>query len=380
MQTCQDNYYATFSSYPMILDCHEEQAKKSLWKRCQVNRLRVEPIDETAPLYVDISRYAEGISTEAVCDTAENLGLAIRVDGKLYPLRNTAYKTLLDRAKIGGSALSKLDKRTLAGILNACFDLHEKANALVLVRDEKVSAVHAGDEADYSILPIDELLKTLKAKLDSRFPGNVFETGYSDHSITSGIWRMPAQKEDLIGAYTKTLEAMGHKKRAEKLVPGIRFTTSDTGVASAKVSAMLMDGRTVIHIGSCVAIDHRHNAKVEEFETALDQLFAQFGDNIKKLQSLFNIQLEYPINAMQRICKKLSMPKKAAVEAISMFEMYHGLAPATAHDVFMAMQEILFLLKAEKVGESKLLDVEENMARVLDLRWEDYDLPKGVDY
>lgn len=37
-------------------------------------------------------------------DTAENLGLAMRVNGELYPVRMTAYKSLLDRAKIGGTA------------------------------------------------------------------------------------------------------------------------------------------------------------------------------------------------------------------------------------------------------------------------------------
>ena len=46
---------------------------------------------------------AAGTSEEAVKDTAENLGLAMRVNGELYPVRMTAYKSLLDRAKIGGT-------------------------------------------------------------------------------------------------------------------------------------------------------------------------------------------------------------------------------------------------------------------------------------
>lgn len=44
------------------------------------------------------------------------------------------------------------------------------------------------------------------------------------------------------------------------------------------------------------------------------------------------------------------------------------------------MQEIPFLLKSDHAPESKLLAVEENMARALTLRWSDYDLAKGVDY
>ena len=83
---------------------------------------------------------------------------------------------------------------------------------------------------------------------------------------------------------------------------------------------------------------------------------------------------------MTRICKKLSMPKKAALEAIQMFEMSYGGGPATAHDVFMAMQEIMFLLKSENTPESKLLSIEENLARTLSLDWNKFDLAKAVNY
>ena len=99
MQKCQDSYYATFTSYPRMLDYHREQAKNSQWKKSQVKLLGVEPLDRSSPLFTDLSAFAAGTSQEAVQDTACNLGLAMRVDGELYPVRMTAYKSLLDRAK-----------------------------------------------------------------------------------------------------------------------------------------------------------------------------------------------------------------------------------------------------------------------------------------
>lgn len=379
MQKCQDNYFTTFRSYPMLLDYHEEQAKNSRWIKSKVSDLQVEPLSRTSPLTGNLSAFAPGTTQEAVDDTAENLGLAMRVEGKLYPMRMTAYKSLLDRAKIGGTALPKLNREVLAEVLNACLGLYS-AEALLLIRDEKVAAVHSGDAVDYSVLPIDELLRTLQAKLDDRFSGNRFDTGYCDHAFVSASWSMPDQKEDLLGAYTKLLISQGKTVMASKLVPGIRFMTSDTGVASAKVSALLTGGQHPIHIGGCIAVDHRHQSKVSDFDTALDQLFAQFGDSIAKLQKLLEISLDYPVNAMIRVCKKLSLPKKAAMEAISMYEMAYGGGPATAHDVFLAMQEIPFILKTENTPESKLLLVEENMARALTLKWSDFDLAKAVNY
>ena len=379
MLQCQDGFYTTFGSYPMMRDYHEKQSKNSQWVRCKVNELQIEPLDANSPLYSCSLPMAPGVTRDAVDDTAENLGLAMDIDGAVYPIRTTAYKSLLDRAKIGGTVLPKLSRKVLSDVLNECLKLYP-SDALILIRDEKVSAVHSGDAVDYSVLPIDELLLTLQNTLDARFPGNEFEYGYSDHSLTSASWTMPNQKDDLVGNYAKHLNSIGKSYLAKNLVPGIRFMTSDTGVASAKVSALLMGGQYPIHIGSCIAVDHRHQSKVEDFTKALDQLFAQFGDSIAKLQKLTEITLTYPVNAMTRICKKLSMPKKAAVGAIQMFEMSYGGGPATAHDVFMAMQEIMFLLKTENTPESKLLFIEENLARTLSFDWEQYDLAKAVSY
>ena len=376
---CRDSFYTTFPTYPSMLDYHEVQARNSQWKHTQVRNLEVEPLDAKSPYFGNTAAFAGGISEEAVKDTAENLGLAIRIDGELYPVRSTAYKSLLDRAKIGGTALPKLDRGVLAQTLNACLKLFG-SDALTLIRDEKVAAVHSGDAVDYSVLPIDALLRTLQSNLDARFPENEFEQGYSDHFISSATWKLPKQKEDLLGAYAKLLASQGKTKIADKLMPGIRFITSDTGVASAKVSALLLGFQCPIHIGGCVSVDHRHGSTIADFEKALDQLFAQFGDNIAQLQNLLDIHLVYPVNAMTRVCKKLCMPKKAAVEAIQMFEMSYGGGSATAHDVFMAMQEIMFTMRAEKTSESKMISLEENMARALTLRWSDYDLARKVEY
>ena len=379
MLQCQDGFFTTFGSYPMMRDYHEKQAKDSQWIRCKVNELQIEPLDASSSLYASSLPMAPGVTRDAVDDTAENLGLAMDIDGAVYPIRTTAYKSLLDRAKIGGTVLPKLSRKVLSDVLNECLRLYP-SDALILIRDQKVSAVHSGDEVDYSILPINELLRALQDSLDARFPGNEFENGYSDHALTSASWTMPKQKDDLVGSYAKHLNSIGKAYLAKNIVPGIRFMTSDTGVASAKVSAMLMGGQYPIHIGSCIAIDHRHQSKVGDFTKALDQLFSQFGDSIARLQKLTEITLSYPVNAMTRICKKLSMPKKAAMGAIQMFEMSYGGGPATAHDVFMAMQEIMFLLKTENTPESKLLFIEENLARTLFLDWNDYDLARTVSY
>lgn len=374
-----DDSHIHFQSTSEMQTFHERLSMDSQWQRCSIRSLNIVPLTATSTLLTTPGSFAPGISEEAVQDTVMNLQLALRLDGQHYPLRNTAYKSLLDRAKLGGTVLNHLTRPEFCDVVNVCLSKH-KAEALVLVRDEKVSAVHSGDSKDYSILPIDKLLSVLTKMLDDRFDGGEFQYGYSDHSITTANWSLPTKQNELLGTYSALLKANG-SGMADKYVPGIRFATSDTGCASAKVAAMLMGGQCPIYVGSCVAVEHRGKATVEQFQESLDQLFAQFTDSIARLQHLMDVKLEYPVNAMTRICKKLSLPKKASLEAISMFDIVNnGNTPATAHDVYMAMQEIPYLLKIQNTSESKLLTVQETMARALTLRWSDYDLAKAVNY
>ena len=70
----------------------------------------MEPLDKSSALAQDLVAFAPGTSREAVADTVRGLGLALRVDGSLYPVRDTAYRSLLERAKLAGSVLPKLSR------------------------------------------------------------------------------------------------------------------------------------------------------------------------------------------------------------------------------------------------------------------------------
>lgn len=379
VKSCCDSYHTQFSAFPDMLSYHEKIRTDSRWERTEVKNLEVAALDKASPLFNDTTSFDSSVSRDAIEDTAENLKLAIKVKDKFFPLRDTAYKSLLDRAKVGGSALPKLPREKLAELINSCLALH-KDSALLLVRDEKVSAAHSGDTRDYSVLEIDQLLDGLQSKMDERFPGNQFSGGYVDHSITSASWTLPDQKTELLDTYTKLLAAEGKTAMAAKLMPGIRFSTSDTGVASAKVSALLVGLQYPIHIGGMISVEHRRQSKVPDFVESLDMLFAQFGDSVARLSGLLSIHLDHPVNAMTAICKRLALSKKAAMEAIDMFEMAIGEDSATAHDVFVAMQEIPFILKTQGTPESKLLALQENMARALTLKWRDYDYAREVKW
>ena len=137
MKPCCDSYHTQFSAFPDLLSYHEKVRADSRWERTEVKNLQVAALDKNSPLFADADLFDASVSEEAIQDTAENLKLAIKVGDKFFPLRDTAYKSLLDRAKISGSALPKLPREKLADVLNSCLTLH-KDSALLLVREEKV--------------------------------------------------------------------------------------------------------------------------------------------------------------------------------------------------------------------------------------------------
>lgn len=68
MLQCKDEFCTTFSSYPMMKDYHEEQAKKSQWMRCHVNELQIKPLDKDSPFYSSPLSFAPGTTNEAIED------------------------------------------------------------------------------------------------------------------------------------------------------------------------------------------------------------------------------------------------------------------------------------------------------------------------
>ena len=125
VKSCCDSYHTQFSDFSAMLSYHEQVRKSSQWERTEVKKLQVAALDKTSPLYEDTDSFDPSVSRDAVEDTAENLKLAIKLRDKFFPLRDTAYKSLLDRAKIGGSALPKLSREKLADVINACLALHK---------------------------------------------------------------------------------------------------------------------------------------------------------------------------------------------------------------------------------------------------------------
>ena len=78
LKPCQDSYSIQFNDLQAMMLHHTEKRRASLWERATIHDLHVEPLDKSSPLCGDAASFDPTVSEDAIMDTAENLGLAIK--------------------------------------------------------------------------------------------------------------------------------------------------------------------------------------------------------------------------------------------------------------------------------------------------------------
>ena len=372
--TYRDNSSITLDDFDAFRTELEHLDRETSWIETQTKDISVEPVSGKEHLFPD-----------AECkDTLANTGLCLRVKSEYFLLGESARKSLFDRAQISGRGLTKLPMEKLATVLTTVLESQQSMSKIML-RSGKVRFVASGDKYDYAYLAQKDLIAQIEKYLDERFPGSEFTAAEVSHPLTVASWSMEAQA-DVLDQYLKILEESGYCAKKKTMYPALRFTTSDTGVASAAVTAAIKGGKYPIFVGSACKVNHRNNMSVSRFNDELTGVYAGLCNQIDLLRRLTLIPLSYPANALKRLAKKFCLPKDVSLEQVSYCEMIWGDDPQTAHDVYLALQEIIWLNQSGKHPWSplKMLQIGENVTRCLTMSeyvWHSqYDTAKGCDW
>jgi hypothetical protein len=357
-----DSFAASFAMEAPFMAFLREREANAAWKTGKASALQVMALTED-----------EYMLPELWEDTMQNTGLLLVTAHEDYPVRSCAVKTLLDRAGVSGSALRKVSKPVLAGILNQCLGV-ASGDALLRIADHKVSAVHAGDANDYTPLEIPELFRRAAGYLYRSFPACTFAGGAFDHSLTTAVWELTGET-GLVKAYRDALalHGLGHTE----ITPAVRLSSSDVGISGANLYPTLLAGvrGSGVTLGNPLKLEHRAGASLAKFEEQLGMLYAQYTLAIKSLIGLLDIEIRNPVNCLLGVCKRVGVTKKLAYEAAQAFVDHYGDGPCTAHDVYYGINETVFLLQCDGATGSRVVQAEENVARALSMRWGEYDIP-----
>ena len=372
----QDDFSCSFRDPEGFLEFLKEREENSEWMKAPSRSLQFQSIERGSSLgnlYMQI--YRNNGKAEILADTMDNTSILLNVNGSDYPVRSCALKTILERARISGYALSKVSTEVFTQILNYCLDV-ASGESLIKIADEKVSAVHGGDPKDYAVLEMLPLFRRVKDYLDETCPGNTFLTANYDHSIAIAIWALDGQTNDLLDTYRREVAAKGLALKSS-IRPGLRFTTSDVGISGANLFPVLLigNGSRIVPLGYPIKTNHKSGADMDYFDEQLSLLYARFTEAIEKQTKLLLIDVRHPAATLLGVLKRIGAPKKASYEALDLFTAQNGEKPCTAYELYLAMSEVIFLAQCEGASGGRIAQLEEIIARALHVNWSEYDRP-----
>ena len=372
-----DEYFKSFAGEGEFLGFLKNRKDKTTWKTEASNNLRFEAlVKDTARTDAIVDDYRSMGKEEIIEDTLDGTQLILKAGRESIPVRSCAIKTILERARISGNALSKVDRDVFAKILNHCLKVAD-GQALLKVADEKVSAVHGGDKSDYSILEMYELFTKTSDYLNDNFNDVTYSGGFFDHSMVTAVWSLDGNDE-LVKAYKDLLNI--HSVKCRELTASVRLTTSDVGISGANLyPSLIVDGRN-ISLGSPLKLEHKNGATMKDFERKLDMLYSQYDLAIGKLQNLISIIIKNPVNTMIGVMSKIGIPKKYGVPALEKFNAIHGTGMCSAHDIYYGIAEVVFLMQCAGESGVKVTQMEETVARALNVKWQEFDIPGEIKW
>ena len=82
----------------------------------------------------------------------------------------------------------------------------------------------------------------------------------------------------------------------------------------------------------------------------------------------------HPFNAMLGVMKRIWVPKKYAMAVANDFKIKKGNSACSVYEAYLQISEVIFLMQCEGIDGSKIVQMEENIARAVHLRWKDFDI------
>ena len=93
-----DNYSQTFTEPELFLSFLKDRMEHSLWMTAPSNSLEFQSVEKDSQLgNLYMKLYQHDGRAEILADTMENTSIFLNVNGKEYPVRSCALKTILER-------------------------------------------------------------------------------------------------------------------------------------------------------------------------------------------------------------------------------------------------------------------------------------------
>lgn len=386
MKNLVENKELCFLDESVAEEFFEKVCSTDVWKTCYTKELKVIPIDNAPILEQNIRSellISPEVSSDSLLENMEELNIGLQIpfdEGYVgYPLGDTAYGTLVQRAgfqnspvlfiqknKAAMNAMSPYKKADVINMGLACY----KNLSLVLIRDEKVRAVLSGDKSDYVVLPFNNLMESLKVRLTDMFFDVAFKMAFASHSFFGVEYKFKAGGlGDLTTVFAKRNVDTSDMSLSVKLV------SSDVGLSGANLFPYIHMKNNSFMLGKPLVLTHKNQHSLVDFNVNIAQLDSVFLESAEKIEDMNRQAVKYPAGCLLRAAKQAGLPKKLSCEAAEAIEAMYG-SNCLQIDIFMALYEILEKYDAEvDLSLSRRVLLEEGISRIVFSRFSDYDLP-----
>ena len=376
-----DNWAHNLTDLDDFIDAVDAIQSETKWTPgVTTSGLRVEAMD--GPIEAEQIARRCGCSYAAAYDTGEGTKLMLKTGFLHECLRDTAMPSLFRAAKVNGPALGRMSQHSLKEVLNYCLEV-ANGQTLVMRRGEKVSALMSDNNGGYKIMPQDELVEIALRKMHDKFGSVHFIGGSINHNVTSFLVELPDAKEKLTDAYN---EIVGHSGRTVDLMPAVRFMTSDTGYSAATLLPLYRDTKVqgiYFPVNQGLKVEHDRTRKgnlegVEKFAVVAGELHAKFNDTNETIAKMAATTINHPLNAYILMTQKAGIAKKYSKEGYTDLENYTGLNPCSMHDIYLSATRAIGAGVDAGLRGSALISLEDSVAKLLTMKWEDFDIPGMV--
>lgn len=348
------------------------------------NTLILSSVD--APIFAAETAAQYGLDEAVTLDTAQDENTRLVVHQTFNScimdtacVRDTAWGTLCETAKLSGSALGRMSSDRLADTLNNGIAV-ARGFTLMLVRWDKAAAFHSDGNGGYAIMPISELLETSKREVSAKLGEMRFKKGYNSHGYTQALWELPESQGQLMASYQQVLAQARTGNVAANFMPAVLFESSDTASTSARLTPIFITGSgALVRLVSGVEVRHEKRTDgalygVELFEQKSREIWAMFNDAVQKAGELAQITVDYPENCVVSLCKRYAIPKKYGDSARESVAHMAVNGAVSAHDVYIAMSEIVGEAQIAGASGKTINFLTEAVAKVLNADWSEHDV------
>lgn len=387
-----DNYYQSFTSEEKFFDDVSDMMTNSSWIH-DVKSSCLKLIPAEGPMFIEglLEKYPN-IDTEALEEVFSGTKLVISSEemDDAYGIRASAVEHgLCTTAKLQGTSLKRMNPEMLSQTLNNGFSVAQ-GNSIMLIRYGKCSAIHS---EQYSIIPMDYLLKITKEVAADKFGSIKFVSGINSHIFTSCIWELPDVQDELITMYQEALERAGLKcDRMINFMPAIKFVSSDVGddCAAAIPVFVIAPGRYISFVPG-IKVKHLAARSVDgqtqinaltKYTMEIEDVYAKFLDSAQEIERLASMRIKHPENCLIMLAKKYKIPRcyvDAAREEIMDFAA--AINEVTAYDVYIAMTAMVQEAEARDTGYQTVNALDEVLGRILRItNWHEFDIGGTIEW